>query len=220
MERKVVAFQNTNNYPVSFNILGIRGKVTLWEGQQIRDREGIPLIPPNSEWAWLISKGVKPVYIEEGVEVRPALPAVAEAPPEIILDDVKLMEQKAATETQNLVAEFLAPKQIVPEEIRAAEESAAGPPVNYLERPDNPDPNKGALVWQDKDGVWILNKDGFASINPAEIKKHVRRDKTLGKDFLDILEWRTFGSKPAPETEEESKSAEEAMKIIEDNFQV
>ena len=64
-ERKVVAFQNTNNYPVSFNIFGIRGKVTLWEGQQIRDREGIPIIPPNSEWPWLISKGVKPVYIEE-----------------------------------------------------------------------------------------------------------------------------------------------------------
>jgi hypothetical protein len=218
-ERKVVAFQNTNPYPVSFNILGIRGKVMLWEGQQIRDREGIPLIPPNSEWSWLISKGVKPVYIEEEVEIKPASPAPLEEPSEIILDDLKLMEQKAASDTQNLVAEFLAPKQIVPEEIRAAEASAEEPPINYLERADNPDPNKGALVWQDKDGVWILNKDGFSSINPAEIKKHVRRDRTLGKDFLDILEWRTFGSKPA-EPGAEIESAEESMKIIEDNFQV
>jgi hypothetical protein len=148
-ERKVVAFQNTNSYPVSFNILGIRGKVMLWEGQQIKDREGVPLIPPNSEWAWLISKGVKPVYIEE--EVKPNLTILEEAPPEIILDDLKLMEQKAATETQNLVAEFLAPKQIVPEEIRAMEESAS-PPISYLERTDNPDPAKGALVW-DKTGL-------------------------------------------------------------------
>ena len=106
MERKVVAFQNTNGYPVSLNIAGIRGKVTLWEGQQIRDREGIPLIPPNSEWPWLISKGVKPVYIEEGVEVKPALSSV-EAPVEVILDDLKLIEQKKKTETQNFVAGFL-----------------------------------------------------------------------------------------------------------------
>lgn len=215
-ERKVVAFQNCNPYPVSFNILGIRGKVCLWEGQQIRDREGIPLIPPNSEWAWLISKGVKPVYMEE--EVKPNLPALVEAPPEIILDDLKLMEQKARADTQNLVAEFLAPKQIVPEEIRAAEESVS-PPLSYLERPDNPDPHKGALVWQDKDGVWILNKDGFSSINPAEIKKHVRRDKTLGKDFLDILEWRTYGSKPSPEDDLAKTEEEETLKM-EDNFQV
>ena len=219
-ERKVVAFQNTNNYPVSFNIRGIRGKVMLWEGQQIRDREGMPIVPPATEWPWLISKGVKPVYMEE--EPAPALPVPGEAPAEVILDDLKLMEQKSTADSQNLVAEFLAPKQIVPEEIRAAEESASAP-LNYLERPDNPDPNKGALVWQDKDGVWILNKDGFASINPAEIKKHVRRDRTLGKDFLDILEWRTFGSKPEaakPGEEDEIKSVEESMKIIEDNFQV
>jgi len=221
-ERKVVAFQNTNNYPVSFNIFGIRGKVTLWEGQQIRDREGIPIIPPNSEWPWLISKGVKPVYIEE--EPAPALPVPGEAPAAVILDDLKLMEQKEKADSGNLVAEFLAPKQIVPEEIRAAEESASVP-VSHLDRTDNPDPHKGALVWQDKDGVWILNKDGFSSINPAEIKKHVRRDKTLGKDFLDLLEWRTFGSKPGPEPgageeEEEVKSAEDSIKIIEDNFQV
>jgi hypothetical protein len=222
-ERKVVAFQNTNNYPVSFNIRGIMGKVMLWEGQQIKDREGIPLVPPETEWSWLISKGVKPVYIEAEVEIKPVSPI--EEAPEIILDDIKLMEQKSAAATQNLVAEFLAPKQIVPEEIRAAEESANGgvPPLNYLERPDNPDPAKGALVWQDKDGVWILNKDGFSSINPAEIKKHVRRDRTLGKDFLDILEWRTYGSKPGAGTgteEDDVKTAEESLKIIEDNFQV
>jgi hypothetical protein len=198
-ERKVIAFQNTNPYPVSLNIAGIRGKVCLWEGQQIRDREGMPLIPPESEWPWLLSKGVKPVYIEEG---KPALSPVSpleETPPEVILDDLKLMEQKAAAASQNLVAEFLAPKSIVPEEVREEESLAA--PVNHLERPDNPDPAKGALVWQDKDGVWILNKDGFSSINPAEIKKHVRRDKTLGKDFLEILEWRTFGSKAEPLSE-------------------
>ena len=118
------------------------------------------------------------------------------------------------------MAEFLAPKQIVPEEIRMAEESAS-PPLNYLERPDNPDPAKGALVWQDKDGVWILNKDGYASINPAEIKKHVRRDKTLGKDFLDILEWRTYGSKPeSVEEMADSKMKPEATPKGEDNYQV
>jgi hypothetical protein len=217
-ERKVVAFQNTNSYPISLNIAGIRGKVMLWEGQQIKDREGIPLIPPNSEWPWLISKGVKPVYIEE--EVKPNLPTLEEAPPEIILDDLKLMEQKAQTDSQNLVAEFLAPKQIVPEEIRNAEEGAF-PPISYLERPDNPDPTKGALVWQDKDGVWTLNKDGFASINPAEIKKHVRRDKTLGKDFLDILEWRIYGSKSEPVEEmADSKMKPNESFNAEDNFQV
>ena len=203
-ERKVVAFQNTNPYPVSLNIAGIQGKVCLYEEQQIRDREGVPLIPPESEWPWLISKGVKPVYIEEGEETRPS-PSRVEAPPEIILDDLKLMERKAAADTQNLVAEFLAPKSIVPPEVKEGEENAPAP-VNHLEREDNPDPAKAALVWQDRDGVWILNKDGFSSINPAEIKKHVRRDKVLGKDFLDVLEWRTFGSKPEPaEVEEEPK---------------
>jgi hypothetical protein len=192
-ERKVIAFQNCNSYPVSLNIAGIRGKVCLWEGQQIRDREGVPLIPPESEWSWLLSKGVKPVYID--LEEKTALPPEG-APPEIILDDVKLMEAKGRAATQNLVSEFLAPKAVIPSEI--AEEESLSPPVNHLERPDNPDPAKGTLVWQDKDGVWILNKDGFSSINPAEIKKHVRRDKTLGKDFLDLLEWRTFGSKAEP----------------------
>src|ERR1700759_2614877 len=130
-ERKVVAFKNTNNYPVSFNILGIRGKVCLWEGQQIRDREGIPLIPPPSEWPWLISKGVKPVYLEEE-EPKASLPVPEAAPPEIILDDLKLMEQKATSDSQNLVAEFLAPKQIVPEEVRAEEGNS---PLHYLPRP-------------------------------------------------------------------------------------
>jgi hypothetical protein len=198
-ESKVVAFQNTNPYPVSLHIAGIRGKVCLYEGQQIRDREGIPLIPPESEWPWLISKGVKPVHIVEAPQ--PVLPVNSDVlpSPEIILDDLKLMEQKEAAATSNLVSEFLAPKQIVPPEI-VAEESASLP-VNYLERPDNPDPGKGTLVWQDKDGVWTLNKDGFSSINPAEIKKHVRRDKTLGKDFLDLLEWRIFGGKAEPVSE-------------------
>jgi hypothetical protein len=192
-----VAFRNTNNYPVSLNIQGILGKVCLWEGQEIRDREGVPLIPPASEWPWLISKGVKPVYIEEGKPALPPLSLVEEAPPEVLLDDLKLMEQKMLSVSQNLVTEFLAPKEIPLSEEREREENAPLP-FNYLERPDNPDPAKGALVWQDKDGLWILNKDGYTSLNPAEIKKHVRRDKTLGKDFLEILEWRTFGSKPEP----------------------
>ena len=200
-ERKVVAFQNINPYPVSLNIAGLRGKVLLYEGQQIRDREGVPLIPPESEWPWLLRMGVKPVYIE--LEEKAALPPEG-APPEIILDDLKLMEAKEKAATQNLIAEFLAPKAVIPPEI--TEEENFPPPVNHLERPDNPDPAKGTLVWQDRDGVWILNKDGFSSINPAEIKKHVRRDKTLGKDFLDLLEWRTFGSKAEPV--EESAVAE------------
>jgi len=196
-ERKVVAFRNTNDYPVSFNVRGILGKVLLYEKQEIRDREGNPIIPPESEWPWLISKGVKPVYLE----IDPALPKLEELSPEdrtIVLDDVKLMEKKAAADTQNLVSEFLAPKEIVPSEVRE-EESAS--PVSHLERADNPDPAKATLVWQDRDGVWILNKDGFSSINPAEIKKHIRREKALGKDFLDLLEWRTFGSKPEPVSE-------------------
>jgi hypothetical protein len=50
MQRQVVAFANTNNYPVSFFIKGIRGKVLVYERQQIRDREGNPIIPPESEW--------------------------------------------------------------------------------------------------------------------------------------------------------------------------
>ena len=222
-ERKVVAFQNTNVYPVSLNIRGILGKVTLWEGQQIRDREGMPLIPPATEWPWLISKGVKPVYIEEEKPALSPLLPVEEAPPEVILDDLKLMEQKARAATQNLVAEFLAPKSILPEELGA--EESVPLPVNHLERSDNPDPGKATLVWQDKDGLWILNKDGYSSLNPAEIKKHVRRDKTLGKDFLEILEWRTFGSKAEPIeeglTNGKRKSAEEVSKGVETpDFQV
>jgi hypothetical protein len=203
VERKVVAFRNVNPYPVSLNVAGIRGKVLLYEGQEIRDREGISLIPPESEWPWLISKGVKPVYIEEeknpGLAIRPE-----EAFQEIILDDVKLMEKKATVDSQNLLSEFLAPKSIVPSEVR--EEESAPAPVNHLERGDNPDPTKSTLVWQDRDGVWILNKDGFSSINPAEIKKHIRREKALGKDFLDLLEWRTFGAKPEPVSEPGSEA--------------
>jgi hypothetical protein len=200
-EQKVVAFQNVNPYPVSLNIAGIRGKVCLWEGQQIKDREGVPLIPPETEWTWLISKGVKPVYLAVEEE-KAALAVREEAAREVILDDRKLMEQQATANSQNLVADFLAPKPVVPAEISREEESLS-PPVNHLERADNPDPAKGALVWQDKDGVWILNKDGFSSINPAEIKKHIRRDKTLGADFLGILEWRGFGTKTEPAEEED-----------------
>src|SRR5215467_7019212 len=127
-ERKVVAFRNTNPYPVSLNVAGIRGKVLLYEGQEIRDREGISLIPPESEWPWLLSKGVKPVYLE----IDPSLPKREELPPEdrmVVLDDVKLMDKKAAADTENLVSEFLAPKSIVPPEV-AGEESPP-PPVNH-----------------------------------------------------------------------------------------
>jgi len=214
-ERKVVAFRNTNPYPVSLNVAGIRGKVLLYEGQEIRDREGISLIPPESEWPWLLSKGVKPVYLE----IDPSLPKREELPPEdrmVVLDDVKLMDKKAAADTENLVSEFLAPKSIVPPEV-AGEESPP-PPVNHLERADNPDPAKSTLVWQDRDGVWTLNKDGFSSVNPAEIKKHIRRNKNLGKDFLDLLEWRTFGSK----AEAVSEPAVEAPGKLEEkpDFQV
>jgi hypothetical protein len=203
-ERKVVAFQNVNPYPVSLDVAGIRGKVLLYEGDQIRDREGVPLIPPESEWPWLESKGVKRVYIEEGAKVAPPLNPEPAPPPEIILDDIKLMEQKEAAATQTLVSEFLAPGPSASSEA-ALEESPLSPPVNHLERPDNPDPAKGTLVWQDKDGTWILNKDGFSSLNPAEIKKHIRRDKSLGKDFLEMLEWRSFGAKAEPESEETPK---------------
>src|ERR1700741_2970816 len=108
-ERKVVAFQNTNVYPVSLNIRGILGKVTLWEGQQIRDREGMPLIPPATEWPWLISKGVKPVYIEEEKPALSPLLPVEEAPPEVILDDLKLMEQKARGARPKILEEISAP---------------------------------------------------------------------------------------------------------------
>lgn len=85
MQRQVVAFANTNNYPVSFFIKGIRGKVLLYERQRIRDREGNPIIPPESEWRWLIARGVKPVYIDIGEE-KPL--ADRNAPVEVILDEV------------------------------------------------------------------------------------------------------------------------------------
>jgi hypothetical protein len=203
-ERKVIAFRNVNPYPVSLNVAGIRGKVLLYEGDEIRDREGISLIPPESEWPWLISKGVKPVYLAE--EKSPALtPREEELSTEVILDDLKLMEKKAVADTQNLVSEFLAPKPILSPEGVEAED--APPPLSHLDRPDNPDPAKSVLVWQDRDGVWILNKDGFSSLNPAEIKKHIRRDKALGKDFLELLEWRTFGSKPEAASEVAAEAA-------------
>jgi hypothetical protein len=74
----------------------------------------------------------------------------------VILDEVKLLEAKSAAEAQNLVSEFLTPGTVLPSPEESGEETITLPPVSHLERPDNPDPAKGALVWQDKDGIWIL----------------------------------------------------------------
>lgn len=198
---RVIAFQNTNSYPVSVFIRGIRGKVCLWQGQQIKSREGNPIVPHEAEWPWLIRLGVKPVYLAIP-DQQPYQPKDDDSV-QTVLDDTKLMEAKAAAQAANQATEIYRPPS--PEQAEAlgspAQEEPASPspaPVSYLDRPDNPDPTKGNLVWQDRDGVWILNKDGFNSINPAVIKKHVRRVKSLGKDFLEALEWRGFGAKPEP----------------------
>src|ERR1700756_607605 len=99
---KAIAFQNTNKWPVSFFIKGIWGKVCLWQGQQIRDREGDPIIPPQGEWSWLISKGVKSVYLEIPEE-KPFRKAENDSL-EVILDDTKLLEARSAAERANLAS--------------------------------------------------------------------------------------------------------------------
>jgi hypothetical protein len=131
MQRQAFAFANTNNYPVSFFIKGIQGKVLLYERQQIRDREGNPIIPPESEWQWLIARGVKPVYIDIGEE-KPL--ADRDTPVEVILDGVKLLEAKSAAEAQNLVSEFLTPGTVLPSPEESGEETITLPPVSHLRK--------------------------------------------------------------------------------------
>jgi hypothetical protein len=183
IEKKVVAFKNCNDYPVSYDIRGLRGKVVLYEGQVIRDREGNPIIPMESEWAWLIQRGVKPVY--QDVEVPEIIKS--QVPMEVVMDEVKLLEAKVVAKQESPFGDFASPKTVEP----ADEDEVA--PVSHLERKENPDPEKPNLVWQDGSGVWILNKDGYSNSNPAALKMHVRMSKGLGKDFLDMLEWRPFG---------------------------
>jgi hypothetical protein len=197
-EGRIIAFQNTNPYPVSFFIKGIRNKVFIDVGRRILDRDGVPIIPLESEWDWLMKAGVKPVYLKvwdkEPVTTMPQME-------EVVLDDQKLMEAQLAViekESSILVEGMATPLTLTPEGIKST-----GEVKSHLEDENNPNPDKADLVWQNPDGVWTFNKDGFNTISPPELKKHIR--KNYGKDYLENVEWSSFGA-PKPEVKEEEKS--------------
>lgn len=186
-EEKVIAFQNTNDYPVSFFIKGIRNKVFLDKGHRILTREGVPILPPETEWSWLIGKGIKPVYLKTQPEAL--RPLESDRNLEVVLDDLKLLEAKLAAKPQTLIEEMITPLTMTPDGLQPVNEA-----ISHLEDPNNPDPIKADLIWQTPDGLWIFNKDGVRDINPAVLKKHIR--KKYGKEYLERVEWRSFGSAP------------------------
>lgn len=189
-ENVVVAFVNTHDYPISttirFNKRPI--KFTLWRDQKITDREGNPVIPDKEEWPYLVRLGIKPVYAN--VETPPTVERPSEPREEVLLDDAALMEAQAKTLThQPKVAEFSPP---------LAEPFAdEPPPLSHLDRKENPNSAKADLVWQDGDGLWVLNKDGFSNLNPAKVKQHIK--KTYGDDYLQTVEWHQHGAPPSPD---------------------
>jgi len=202
-EQRVIAFQNTNPYPVSFFIKGIRNKVFIDVGRRILDRDGVPIIPLKSEWEWLIKQGVKPVYMKIWDEPNvTTLPQIEE----VVLDDQKLMEANlAATQKQaaTLVEGMITPVSFTPEGVQPTGEGKS-----HLEDPENPNPNKADLVWQKNDsGEWIFNKDSFCSISPPEVKKHIR--KNYGKDYLENVEWISAGGKA--KVTEDNDSVDKAL---------
>jgi hypothetical protein len=182
-EKVVVAFVNTKDYPISVSIRFNKRpiKITLWRDQRIADREGNPILPDKEEWPWLLRLGLKPIYAD--VETLREEKILRD---EVILDDAALMEAHERTLHRPKVAEFETP----PEDLLTPEE----PPTNHLDRKENPNPHKADLVWQDADGLWILNKDGFSNLNPVKIKHHIK--KTYGEDYLETVEWRQYGAKP------------------------
>jgi hypothetical protein len=200
-EERVVAFQNTNPYPVSFFIKGIRNKVFIDVGKRILDKDKVPIIPLKSEWDWLIKKGVKPVSVKIWGEPNvTTLPQIEE----VVLDDQKLMEANAAAKQKEAAVkldEMITPVTFTAEGgIRPTEEVKS-----HLEDPENPNPLKADLVWQNADGEWCFNKDGFKTISPPELKKHIR--KNYGKDYLEGVEWVSWGSVKTEEKEEDKSTS-------------
>jgi hypothetical protein len=184
-EKVVVAFVNTHDYPISVSIRFNKRpiKITLWRDQRIQDREGNPVIPDKGEWPYLLKLGIKPVYADVETLKEEGLPR-----DEIVLDDAALMDAHEATLNRPTVAAFS------PEVVPLKEDET--PPVNHLDRKDNPNMAKADLVWQDEDGLWILNKDGFESLNPAKVKQHIK--KVYGEDYLETVEWRPYSTRPEP----------------------
>jgi hypothetical protein len=182
-EKVVVAFVNTHDYPISVDIRFNKRpiKITLWRDQRIQDREGNPIIPDKAEWPWLLRLGIKPVYADVETLKEEGLPRE-----EVILDDAALMEAHEATLKRPTVAAF------IPDPLKESGEPP--PPLSHLDREDNPNTDKADLVWQDADGLWILNKDGFESLNPAKVKHHIK--KAYGEDYLETVEWRPHSAKP------------------------
>jgi hypothetical protein len=194
-ENVVVAFVNTRDYPISvtvrFNKRPI--KLTLWRDQRFVDREGNPIIPDKEEWPYLVRLGVKPVYadVETPRDEKPNVPRE-----EIILDDAALMEaQEKILTRQPKSGEFLSSSAESP--FPSADDTLP-PPISHLDRKENPNATKTDLVWQDSDGVWVLNKDGFANLNPAKVKQHIK--KAYGEDYLQTVEWRQYGVPSGPDS--------------------
>jgi hypothetical protein len=176
-EKTIIAFANTNWYPVSVNIKGIRNKVGLEPRQRITDREGVPIIPLKSEWGWLIKMGIKPVYLNASAMAATLAPELRDRG--VMLDDVTILSAKQEIEPKTVIEKIETPVEV---------ENATA----HLEDPNNPNPTKADLVWQNPDGEWTFNKDGTKNINPAAIKKHIR--KTLGKDYLEQVSWQASGT--------------------------
>ena len=189
-ENVVVAFVNTRDYPISIQVRFNKRpiKITLWRDERIVDREGNPVIPDKEEWPWLLRLGIKPVYADvETPEAESTLPRA-----EILLDDAALMEaqEKILTRAPK-TGEFTPPAETPP-----SSGDVTPSPVSHLDRKENPNAAKADLVWQDGDGLWILNKDGFANLNPAKVKQHIK--KTYGDDYLQTVEWAQHGASPTP----------------------
>jgi hypothetical protein len=191
-ENVVVAFVNTHDYPISVTIRFNKRpiKLTLWRDQRITDREGNPVIPDKGEWPYLVRLGIKPVYAD--VETPPIVERPDVPREEIVLDDAALMEaQEKILTRQPKSGEFL-PSPPAEPPFPSVDDTA--PPISHLDRKENPNAAKADLVWQDADGVWVLNKDGFTNLNPAKVKQHIK--KTYGEDYLQTVEWAQYGVPP------------------------
>lgn len=200
-DNTVVAFYNSNPYPVALDIEGIRGRVSLEPGQQIRSKDGVPILPNKSEWPRLMSLGVKPITVD--VE-QPPIKTEKDPFETIILNDPAIIaahEKKAeASITAAVSAEIqseidrhiLMQLSLTEDETVEIVESESVAPISHLDDPANPSPLNQDIVWQKSDGQWIYNKDGFSSLSAPAIKRHIKKD--FGQEVFEKAEFIRFGT--------------------------
>jgi hypothetical protein len=160
---KIIAYQNTKDFAVSTDVVGL-GRVTLWgKGDRILDKEGNPIVCPGLAAPHVARLGILPVYAEEAVVSVPSPVKESVSDPDLVPNpittikevDVNIGSTSSMPANADIFNESSAPKQIV-----------------QFDKATN---------------EWVYLPTQYRSNNPANVKKHITGK--FGKEVLDKVEW-------------------------------